>query len=97
MADEEKLHLVRVRCPGSQSWLDPELDIRAILPEIMSRTLDSLEAAFEGTPQLQDVLYLHSCLEVFNIRSVEDSSAFDDQLSESTTAPSRSNPCRTRK
>lgn len=89
MADEEKLHLVRVRCPGSQSWLDPELDIRTILPTVMSRTLDSLEETFKGTPQLQDVLYLNSCLEVFNIRAVEDSEAFDVQLSEFVKAISK--------
>ena len=82
MADEEKLHMVRVRCPGSQSWLDPELDIRAILPAVMSRTLDSLEEIFKGTPQLQAVLYLNNCLEIFNIRTVEDSEAFDVQLRE---------------
>lgn len=83
MADEKaKLHFVRVRKPGEPGFLDPQTDIRSIVPDVCEAALARLEDECEGRPEAQEFDYLRQCFRVFRIRVLEDPAGVDAQVTE---------------
>lgn len=80
---KSKLIFSRVRKRGEPDWLDPQTDIRKILPGVILNVLSGMEDQYEDRPAvLKDLLYVHNCFRIFQIRVVEDPEPIDKQVDE---------------
>ena len=86
---EAKFHYSRIRKRGEPDWLDPQTDIRKIIPQVMIDTFDNLETRFEGKPEEAYFLQLHNYLRIFQIRILEDPTQLGAQLKEFFDAVNR--------
>lgn len=80
-----KLHFSRIRKRGDPVFLDPQTDIRKIVPSIMCLAIMNMEEYYKSKHQEQDEadsLYLHNCIKVFQIRILEDPMALSSQIQE---------------
>ena len=78
----EKLHIFRFRAVGEPSFYDSNTDIRSMFPKIVDYVLSMMEDKYDSTDRMQDILYLHQCVEVFKIRIIEDKLAVESQVTE---------------
>lgn len=87
-----KLIFSRVRKRGEPDWLDPQTDIRRILPAVILNVLGGMEDKYGGRPDvLSDILYVHNCFRVFQIKIMEDPTPVDEQVDEFVKALAKVN------
>ena len=90
---EKKLHILRIREKGDDSFYDPQADIRGILPNVVSIALAHFwDKASEE--ERKDIDYLLACFRIFQIRLLEDRTPLTEQLKLFDEAVKKVNPVR---
>lgn len=91
---EDKLHFIRLREKGDDSFYDPASDFRTLLPNMVRLVTDQLAAVYE---QLDDeiyngLVYLSACCDVFRIKVSEDATPVADSVAEFVQAIQKVKP-----